>query len=128
MNLAWLGRLALCAAAVTSTGCAPEIGGRASFPILSEGSLPPTFEPVTKVDEKRCGHQVLFFWAWGDDPNHEALVTDILTKHKGDAIANAELTYFTIPAVLYNQGCARVRGTVVRRTAVATTTKSEVKP
>src|SRR5690242_20011686 len=103
-----LGWLTLCGAALLSTGCAPEIGGRASFPILSQGTLPPSFEPVTKVDEKRCGHVVLFFWAWGDDPNHEALVTDILTKHKGDAIANAELTYYSIPALLYNQGCARV--------------------
>jgi hypothetical protein len=121
-----LGWMALCGAALLSTGCSPEIGGRSSFPILSQGTLPPSYEAVTKVDEKRCAHQVLFLVGWGDDPNHEALVTDILTKHKGDAIANAELTFFTIPAFFYNQGCARVKGTVVRRTVVAA--KTEVKP
>lgn len=96
-------------------GCAPAIGGRASFPIVSRGTLPAGFERVVEVDEKRCHHVALFFWVWGDDANHEALVTDILDKNGGDAIADAELTFFSIPAVVYYQVCARVKGTVVKR-------------
>ncbi|HVH46301.1 MAG TPA: hypothetical protein VM925_28365 [Labilithrix sp.] len=124
-RLAPLGRgLALGAlllgSAFASFGCAPEIGGRASFPVLSKATLPNYWEPVATVDEKRCTHVVLFFWGWGEDSNHEALVTDILSKHKGDAIADAELTFFSIPALVYHQNCARVTGTVVRRTAAGT--------
>lgn len=109
----WLGRLALVAPSLL-LGCAPQIGGHASFPVLSKSSLP-GYERVTQVDEKRCSHVILFFAGWGDDANHEALVTDLLQRHQGDAIADAELTYFSIPAFFYNQSCARVRGTVVRR-------------
>jgi len=98
-----------------ASGCAPEIGGRASFPILSRQPLPGYTERVATVDEKRCTHVVLFFVAWGDDPSHEALITDVLKQHNGDAITDAELTFFAIPAFFYNQSCARVRGTVVRR-------------
>lgn len=112
----WLGALALAGALA---GCAPEIGGRASFPILSKGALPGGYETVARVDEKRCTHVVLFIFGWGNDANHEALVTDILQEHKGDAIANADLTFHAIPAVFYNRQCARVRGDVIRRTAAA---------
>lgn len=120
------------ASALAMSGCAPELGGRASFPVLSKATLPNYYEPITTVDEKRCSHVVLFLVHWGEDDNHEALVTDILAKHKGDAIIDADLTFFTIPALVYHQTCARVTGTVVRRTAgappasTATTTKSEV--
>jgi hypothetical protein len=107
------------ACALGNMGCAPAIGGSASFPVLSRTTLPNYFEPVATVDEKRCSHVVLFLFAWGDESNHEALVTDILTKHKGDAIADAELTFFSIPAIVYHQQCARVQGTVVRRTGAA---------
>ena len=110
---------ALAAAAFGGAGCAPEIGGRASFPVLSRTTLPNYYEPIATVDEKRCSHVLLFFVGWGEDENHEALVTDILSRHKGDAIADAELTFFSIPAVFYNQSCARVTGTVVRRSAGA---------
>jgi hypothetical protein len=109
----------LLSSALASAGCAPEIGGRASFPVLSRTTLPNYYEPITTVDEKRCSHVVLFFVGWGDDANHEALVTDILAKHKGDAIADAELTFFSIPAFFYHQSCARVTGTVVRRSSAA---------
>jgi hypothetical protein len=112
-----LGVLA-CVAAAGVTGCAPAIGGRASFPILSKAPLP-GYAPVTTIDEKRCSHVVLFFAGWGEDSNHEALITDVLEKHKGDAIVDADLTFFSIPAFFYNQNCARVRGTVVRRVAEA---------
>jgi hypothetical protein len=112
---AFVGFLGLFGAA----GCAPEIGGRASFPILSRTTLPNYYEPITTVDEKRCTHAVLFFAVWGEDANHEALITDILSKHKGDALADAELTFFSVPAIFYTQQCARVSGTVVRRTAGA---------
>jgi hypothetical protein len=98
-------------------GCAPGIGGRASFPVVSKAKIPDGFERVAQVDEKRCTHVVLFFWAWGEDSNHEALVTDLLEKYKGDAIADAELTFFYIPAILYHQSCAEVKGTVVRRSS-----------
>ncbi len=111
---ALLSGLVACLVAPFLAGCAPEIGGRASFPVLAKGSLS-GFERVAEVDEKRCTHVVLFFFGWGDDSNHEALVTDLLEQHKGDAIENAELTFFSIPALVYNQSCARVRGTVVRR-------------
>jgi len=105
---------------LSSSGCAPEIGGRASFPVLSRATLPNYYEPVTTVDEKRCSHVLLFLFGWGEDSNHEALVTDILSTHKGDAIADANLTFFAIPALFYNQSCARVTGTVVRRTGAST--------
>lgn len=105
------------ALAASLLGCAPEIGGRASFPLLSKAALPAPYEPVAEVDEKRCTHVVLFFWGWGEDANHEAVVTDILQKHRGDAIVNADMTFFAIPAFFYNKSCARVRGTVVRRAA-----------
>lgn len=97
------------------SGCAPAIGGQASFPVLSRGTLPAGFERVVAVDEERCAHAVLFFWVWGEDANHEALVTDILEQNGGDAIAEAELTYSSIPAVVYYELCARVKGTVVKR-------------
>lgn len=90
--------------------------------------MPPGFEKVADVDEKRCTHVVLFFWAWGEDPNHEALVTDILEKNNGDAIVNAELTFFYIPAILYNQSCAEVKGTVVRRTSGSAPPAAEAAP
>jgi hypothetical protein len=114
-------RRALAALAVAfalgGLGCAPEIGGRASFPLVSRTTLPNYFEPVVTVDEKRCTHIAMFFFAWGEDANHEALVTDILQAHEGDALIDAELTFFDVPAVVYNQSCARVQGTVVRRSA-----------
>lgn len=99
--------------ALAAAGCAPHVGGNASFPVLAKGKLP-GYEPVAQVDEKRCSHVVLFI-AWGEDQNHEALVTDLLERHKGDAIVDAELTYWQIPAFVYHQLCARVKGTVVRR-------------
>jgi hypothetical protein len=105
------------ACAIGVAGCAPELGGRASFPILSRAPMPGNYQPVATVDETRCWHQVLFFFGWGEDQSHEALVTDILAKYDGDAITHAELTYHAIPAILYNRGCARVMGTVVRKTA-----------
>jgi hypothetical protein len=98
-------------------GCAPAIGGRASFPLMSRATVSGYDQPVATVDEKRCSHIVLFLFAWGEDPNHEALVTDVLAKYKGDAITDAELTFYSIPAVVYTQQCARVTGTVVRRSA-----------
>ena len=113
-----VGFAGICSLLATS-GCAPEIGGRASFPVLSRTTLPSYYEPITTVDEKRCSHVLLFFFGWGEDSNHEALVTDILAKHKGDAIIDADLTFFAIPALVYNQNCARVSGTVVRRTGAA---------
>ena len=112
----------LVSGALAISGCAPEIGGRASFPVLSRTTLPNYYEPITTVDEKRCTHVVLFLVGWGQDANHEALVTDILAKHKGDAIADAELTFFSIPALFYNQSCARVTGTVVRRSGAPEST------
>lgn len=115
----WAGRLApglLVGALLSLAGCAPEIGGRASFPVLSKTTLPNYYQPIAQVDEKRCSHVVMFLVAWGKDSNHEALVTDILAKHNGDAIIDADLTFFSIPALFYNQQCARIRGTVVRRT------------
>ena len=112
MMLGVVASVAVCGA----VGCAPAIGGRASFPILSKAPLP-GYAPVTTIDEKRCSHVVLFFAGWGEDSNHEALITDVLQKHKGDAIVDAELTFFSIPAFFYNQSCARVKGTVVRRVA-----------
>jgi hypothetical protein len=96
------------------SACAPEIGGRASFPLLSRAPLP-GYTPVSQVDEKRCTHIVLFLVGWGSDPNHEALVTEVLAKYSGDAIVDANLIFFSIPAIFYNQQCARVTGTVVRR-------------
>jgi len=98
-------------------GCAPGMGGRASFPVVSKAKAPAGFEKVADVDEKRCRYNVLFFWSWGEDENHEALVSEILEKNKGDAIVDAELTFFYIPAILYNQSCAEVKGTVVRRSS-----------
>jgi len=109
-------------------GCAPGIGGRASFPVVSKAKIPDGFEKVAQVDESRCTHVVLFFWAWGEDANHEALVTDILEKYKGDAIAEAELTFFYIPAILYNQSCAEVKGTVVRRSSSGAPPSSDTVP
>jgi hypothetical protein len=100
-------------------GCAPGIGGRASFPVLSTAKIPPNFEKVADVEEQRCTHIVLFFWAWGEDENHEALVTDVLEKHQGDALINAELTFTSIPALVYNQTCAVLKGTVVRRSSAS---------
>jgi hypothetical protein len=99
------------------SGCAPGIGGRASFPVLSTAKIPPNFEKVADVEETRCTHIVLFFWAWGEDENHEALVTEALEKHKGDALVDAELTFTNIPAIVYNQTCAVLKGTVVRRSS-----------
>jgi hypothetical protein len=100
-------------------GCAPGLGGQASFPVVSKAKIPDGYEKVADVDEQRCSYNVLLFWAWGDDPNHEALITDILEKNKGDAIANAELTFFYVPAILYNQSCAVVKGTVMRRSSAS---------
>jgi hypothetical protein len=100
--------------ALLGGGCAPSLGGDASFPIVSRTTLPGYYEPITTVDEKRCTHAVPLV-AWGDDANHEALVTDILSQHKGDAIIDAKLTFFQVPALVYHQYCARVTGTVVRR-------------
>jgi hypothetical protein len=100
--------------ALLGSGCAPALGGAASFPIVSRTTLPNYYEPIATVDEKRCSHAVSFV-GWGEDSNHEALVTDILSKHKGDAIINAKLTFFYIPAIVYYQSCARLVGTVVRR-------------
>jgi len=117
----WAGALLVLLGA---TGCAPGIGGRASFPVLSTAKIPPNFEKVADVEEERCTHIVLFFWAWGEDENHEALVTDVLEKHKGDAIINAELTFTSIPAILYNQTCAVLKGTVVRRSSGSAPTAS----
>jgi hypothetical protein len=114
----WRALAALAVAfALGGLGCAPEIGGRASFPLVSRTTLPNYYEPIATVDEKRCSHIAMFFFGWGDDSNHEALVTDILQTHKGDALIDAELTYFDIPAFFYYQSCARVQGTVVRRSA-----------
>jgi hypothetical protein len=96
-------------------GCAPGLGGRASFPVVSKAKIPEGFVKVADVDEERCSHIVLFFWAWGEDENHEALVTEVLEKYKGDAVVNAELTFTLIPAVVYQQSCAVLKGTVVRR-------------
>jgi len=108
-----------------ASACAPGMGGRASFPVVSRAKIPSGFEKVAEVDEERCSHVVLFFWAWGDDENHEALVTDILEANKGDAIVDAELTFTYIPAILYNQSCARVKGTVVRRSGATPETATE---
>lgn len=113
--------------ALTAVGCAPEIGGRATFPVMSKGTLP-GYTPVGQVDEKRCTHVVLFFAGWGEDANHEALITDILVKHQADAIGDAELTFFSIPAFFYNQSCARVRGTVLRRGAAGVERPAEMPP
>jgi hypothetical protein len=107
--------LSLLMLAGVSTACAPEIGGKASFPLLSRAQPLAGYENVTTIDEKRCTHVILGLVAWGDDANHEALITDLLSKHKGDAIAYADLTFFSIPALFYNQNCARVTGTIVRR-------------
>ncbi len=96
-------------------GCAPEPGGRATFPLVSRSPLPSHYVPVATIDEMRCEHMVLFLVGWGEDANHEALVTDVLKQYKGDAITNAELTFFSIPAIVYNQSCARIQGTVVKR-------------
>lgn len=109
------------------TGCAPELGGRASFPLVGKGQLA-GYERVAHIDEKRCTHVVLFFVAWGDDANHEALVTDVLAKYKGDAIQDANLTFFSIPAVFYTKQCARVTGTVVRRAGGAPPTQPGAPP
>jgi hypothetical protein len=100
-----------------TASCAPGLGGHSSFPIVSQGKLPGGFERVAEVDEQRCSYNVLFLFGWGDDANHEALVTDILEKNHGDAIVDAELTFFYVPAILYNQMCAVVKGTVVRRSS-----------
>lgn len=105
-------------------GCAPGLGGRASFPVVSKAKIPEGFVKVADVDEERCSHVVLFFWAWGDDQNHEALVTDMLEKYKGDAIIDAELTFTLIPALVYQQSCAVLKGTVVRRASGAPPTAS----
>lgn len=104
------------------------MGGRASFPVVSKAKIPNGFEKVAEVDEERCSHSVLLFWAWGDDENHEALVTDILEAHHGDAIVDAELTFTFIPAILYNQSCARVKGTVVRRSSGSTPSPAAPEP
>lgn len=96
--------------------------------MVSRAKIPSGFEKVADVDEKRCSHVVLFFWAWGDDSNHEALVTDILEKHHGDAIVDAELTFFYIPAIVYNQNCAEVKGTVVRRSSTSASPGADSAP
>lgn len=100
-------------------GCAPAIGGLASFPLLSKGTLPNSYRPVAQVDESRCVQSVLFLFAWGEDSNHEAIVTDLLQRHQADAIVDAELTFTSVPAFVYTRDCARVTGTVVRRVARA---------
>jgi hypothetical protein len=55
-------------------------------------------------------------------------VTDLLEAHEGDAITNAELTFFYIPAILYNQNCAVVKGTVVRRSSASAQPPPESEP
>ncbi len=99
--------------AFAASACTSELGGRASFPLVSRGLLSGT--KIADVDEERCSHQVLFFFAFGEDSNHEALVTDLLERHGGDAIVDAELTFTMIPALVYQNQCARVTGTVIRR-------------
>jgi hypothetical protein len=109
-------RLVFCLAAAASAACAPEIGGRASFPLLSRRPLPAAeYEKVATVDEQRCAHLVLFLFGWGDDANHEALVSDILAEHRGDLITDANLTFTQIPALFYYRTCAHVEGTVLRK-------------
>jgi hypothetical protein len=111
------GRAALLAlvalAAFVTSACTSELGGRASFPLVSAARLSGT--KIADVDEERCFHQVLFFFGFGEDSNHEALVTDLLERHGGDAIVNAELTFTLIPALVYQNQCARITGTVIRR-------------
>lgn len=106
-------------------GCAPGIGGAASFPVVSKAKIPAGYEKVTDVDEQRCSYNVLLLWGWGDDSNHEALITDILERTKGDAIVDAELTFFSVPAVVYNEYCAVVKGTVVRRSSASAAPAAE---
>jgi len=98
--------------------CAPELGGRASFPLVSRSSLS-AYERIAGVDEMRCAHNAVILVWWGDDANHEALISDILERYKGDAIGDAKLTFHSIPALLYNRLCARVEGTVLRRRGTA---------
>jgi hypothetical protein len=99
--------------ALAMSACTSELGGRASFPLVSRGELSGT--KIADVDEERCSHQLLFFFAFGEDSNHEALVTDLLERHGGDAIVNAELTFTLLPALVYSNQCARITGTVIRR-------------
>jgi hypothetical protein len=108
--------VALCA---SITACTSELGGRASFPLVTRGDPYGHEQVVAHVDEQRCHYGLLVFFAWGEDENHEALVTDLLEKYDGDAIVNAELTFTFVPAILYTQNCARIVGEVVRKGHVA---------
>jgi hypothetical protein len=101
--------------ALSLTGCATGVGGAGTFPLVSRAN-PTGYERLAKVDETRCTHRLLLFFQWGDDANHEAIVTDVLAEHDGDAIVEAELTYRFIPTIIYDQYCARVTGSVARRT------------
>ena len=97
------------------SGCATGIGGQGSFPLVTRARVA-GYERVAKVDETRCMHRLLLLFHWGEDANHEAIITDVLSDHDGDVLVDAELTFRLIPALLYDQYCARVTGTVARRT------------
>jgi hypothetical protein len=97
------------------SGCATGIGGQGSFPLITRARFA-GYESVAKVDETRCTHRLLILFNWGEDANHEAIITDVLADHDGDMLVDAELTYRLIPTIVYDQYCARVTGTVARRT------------
>jgi hypothetical protein len=99
-------------------GCTTALGGDASFPVMSRNPLPGYDERVASVEEERCSYLLLLV-LWGEEANHEAVVTDLLARYDGDAITNAELTFEWVDALVYRHFCARVKGDIVRRRARA---------
>lgn len=102
-------------------GCATAPAGHANFTVASlhNYNAADGVELVRHVERTMCSHNVLFFFWWGDLPDHEFLVKSLLEETGGDAITNADLSFRALPLILYNQNCATVSGDVVRFAAVA---------
>jgi hypothetical protein len=98
-------------------GCAQGPAGTASFSAVSKKIMDSKrVEVVAELDVSMCSHNALIVVAWGEQPNHEYLLRTALDEHDADALTNARLDFTSLPLLLYNQSCARLRGDLVRLT------------
>jgi|GEM_PF-2743612 len=96
-------------------GCAQGPAGTASFSAVSKKIMDSKrVEVVGELDVSMCSHNALLVVAWGEQPNHEYLLRTALDEHDADALTNARLDFTSLPLLLYNQNCARLRGDLVR--------------
>jgi len=110
----WRRGLLPCALLALS-GCAQGPAGTASFTVVSKKLMDSERSTVVEyLDVKMCTRSAFIFVTWGDTPNHEFLLRKALDEHHADALTNAHLDFTSLPLLLYNESCVRLRGDLVR--------------